>query len=85
MELKAILPFLAVLACPVCMGLMMWLMNKNKGSEQSHSAAIEETPVSPAERLAALCVQQQALEAEIAEATRLAEVEARQANPLSVT
>ena len=64
----------AMLACPIGMGLMMWLMNKNMGSNQSHSTPKDQTA---AERLAALRAQRQTLEAEIAETARIAELEAK--------
>jgi Mn2+/Fe2+ NRAMP family transporter len=52
----------AVLACPLAMGLMLWMMSKNMGSEQAtgshHSAA---------ERLHALQAQRRQLDLEIAE------------------
>jgi hypothetical protein len=59
------------------MGLMMWWMSKNMSSEHGHSTTGQPTPANSAERLAALRTQQQALKTEIAEAERLAELEAR--------
>jgi len=77
MDLNSILRLVAILACPVVMGLMMWWMSKNMNSEQGHSVTGQTTPANSTERLAALRAQQQALKAEIAEAERLAELEAR--------
>ena len=73
----------AVLACPIGMGLMMWMMNKNMGSQPGHSMSGDQQPVRPAERLAALRAQRQALEAEIAETARIAELEAQRESLLA--
>lgn len=72
MELVALLPFIAVLACPIAMGLMMWMMSKNMGGHTDRTTPNEQTP---SEQLAGLRQQRQALEAEIAEVTRIAELE----------
>lgn len=32
MELSTLLLFLAILVCPISMGIMMWKMNKNTGN-----------------------------------------------------
>lgn len=72
MELSTILLLVATLACPIAMGLMMWLMNKNMGGQASSG---HHPPATSQEWLAALRTQQQAVEAEIAEVTRLAEWE----------
>jgi flagellar basal body-associated protein FliL len=77
MDLNSILRLVAIVACPIAMGLMMWWMTKNMNSEQGHSMTSQQTPANSAERLAALRAQQQALKAEIAEAERLAELEAK--------
>lgn len=34
MELSTLLLILAILACPICMDTMMWMMNKNMGNDQ---------------------------------------------------
>jgi len=75
MNPSSLLLLVGVLACPIAMGVMMWLMNKNMGSQ--HSMPDPQTPAKAAERLAALRTQREALEAEIAEVTRLAELEAK--------
>ena len=36
MELSTLLLFLAILICPISMGIMMWKMNKNKDDHQMH-------------------------------------------------
>lgn len=72
MELSTILLLVATLACPIGMGLMMWLMGKNMGGQASVG---HHPPTTSKERLAALRAQQQAVEAEIAEVTHLAELE----------
>jgi hypothetical protein len=74
MELSTILLLVVTLACPIGMGLMMWLMSKNMGGQ---SSADHHPPATSQERLAVLRTQQQALEVEIAEVTRLVELEAQ--------
>ena len=77
MDLSTTIRLVAVLACPVGMGLMIWWMSKNMNSQQGHSTTGAQTPANSAERLAALRAQQQALKAEIAEAEQLAELETK--------
>jgi len=75
MNPSALLLLVGVLACPIAMGVMMWLMNKNMGGQ--HSMPGPQTPANTTERLAALRTQREALEAEVADVTRLAELEAK--------
>ena len=63
----------AMLACPVGMGLMMWMMNKNMGGQKQGHAMPGHT--SEAERLEALRDQRRQLEQEIAEVERIAILE----------
>lgn len=71
MELASILRIVAVLACPVGMGLLMWWMMKGMSGAQNNSTTAQ---LAPADRVAALRAQRQALEAEIAETARLVEL-----------
>lgn len=75
MNPQLLLP-LAMLACPIVMGLTMWWMMKGMNKEQGHPAPTHQTP---AEKLAALRAQRQTLEAEIAETARIAELEVKRA------
>lgn len=77
MEPSTILLFVAALACPIGMGLMMWMMSKQMGGQSGQPMSGHHPSTDSNERLAALRAQQQALEAEIIEATRLAELEAQ--------
>lgn len=70
MELTTLLPILVALACPIGMGLMMWMMGRNMGG-QTMSAAPSE-----ADRLHALHAQRQQLEQEIAEVEKIVALEA---------
>lgn len=73
MELSTLLVFVAVLACPIGMGLMMWMMNRNMaGQQQGHSMP---SPTAASARLDALREQRRQLEAEIAEAEKIAPLE----------
>lgn len=70
MELSNILIFAAVLACPIAMGLMMWMMNKNMGGDSHQSMPGTET-----DSLKALREQRQMLDQEIAETQKIMELE----------
>lgn len=74
MDLSSLLFFTVVLACPIGMGVMMWMMRKKPGD---HAMTGDQMPANPDERLVALRTQRQALEAEIAETSRVAELEAQ--------
>lgn len=69
---------LAILACPIAMGVMMWWMSR----DMSHPSN-QIIPGAAAERLAALRAEQQALEAEITATERLAALETQRTAPLS--
>ena len=58
---------LPIVACPVAMGLMMWWMSRDTGHQGS-----EHQPQSAADQLAAIRIQAQALEAQVAAQKRAA-------------
>jgi len=77
MELSTILIIGAALACPIAMGLMMWMMNRNMSGPQDHSMPGHTSHVSEADRLKSLREQRQRLETEIAETEKIAALEAK--------
>lgn len=64
---------LAVLACPIAMGLMMWMMNKNMSEPADHTTPGD---VSAKERLETLREQRRLLELELEEVEKIAALEA---------
>lgn len=74
MEPTTLLYIGALLACPLGMGLMMWLMHRNMGGQQDHGMS---SPGSQVERLKALREQRHHLEQEIAETEKIATLEAK--------
>jgi len=78
MELSTLFYFIALLACPIGMGTMMWMMGKSKGGQKESALPDGQMTGKPTDaRLAALRARRQALEAEIAEVTELVELETR--------
>ena len=78
MEYSTLIYFIALLACPIGMGAMMWMMGKDMGKQKNQSMSDPQmTTGSSEERLPALRAQRQALETEIIEVTKLGELEAR--------
>lgn len=79
MQPYEILRFVAVLACPIGMGLMMWMMMRNTGDKSMSSQG------SRADRLTVLRQQRQQLEQEIAETEKIAALETEKAALVSST
>ena len=73
MALPTLLLFVAVLAWPVSMGVMMWMMNHSLGSQQPDHSIPSDTGA-PA-RLDALREQRRQLDAEIAVVETIAALE----------
>ena len=70
MELSTILIIGAALACPIAMGLMMWMMNKNMGGDSQQSMSGTDP-----DRLNALRKQRHKLDQEIAEVQKIIDLE----------
>jgi cell division protein FtsB len=69
-----ILIAVAALACPVSMGLLMWIIIRNQGQTQGNMTA---NTAKPEERLAALQAQREAMNKEIAELEKIKVLEAQ--------
>jgi hypothetical protein len=75
MEPQTLLLLVAVLACPIGMGLMMYMMNRNMGGQQGQSMPGHTAHTSEADHLQALREQRRLLEQEIAEAEKIVALE----------
>jgi hypothetical protein len=77
MDANSIFLLVMGLACPIGMGLMMWLMNKQMSHQPEDLSSDKQKHVGAADHLAALRGQRQLLEAEIAELSQIVELEER--------
>jgi hypothetical protein len=75
MDANSIFLLLMGLACPIGMGLMMWLMNKQMGHQPEHVSADKQKPINSADRLTAIQERRRQLEVEIAELSQIVELE----------
>lgn len=75
MDPTTLLILVAALVCPIGMGVMMWMMNRQMGGHEGH--AMPGHPASEADRLLALQAQRRMLEQEIAEAEKIVALEAQ--------
>lgn len=71
------------LACPIGMGLMMWLMNRQMSQHMEPLSSDKQKRFSPVDRLVALQEERRTLDAEIAELSQ--EVERDEQYPLVVS
>lgn len=67
MDANTIFLLVMGLACPIGMGLMMWLMNRQMSQHPEQLSSDKQKRLSPADRLVALQDERRALDAEIAE------------------
>lgn len=74
MEFSTLLLIVAFVACPLAMGAMMWMMNRQMNERSGHTASDR---TSSAARLEALRKRGESLRAEIQELEGVAELEAR--------
>lgn len=83
MDVNTILLVLAAVACPIVMGIMMWWMMRDTSRQGKEPTSEQPLSANAAERLTMLRQQRQVLEAEIAEVTRIAELEAKREQLMS--
>jgi len=74
MDTSTLFIVLAFLVCPIGMGLMMWMMNKNMSEPSDHTTPGD---ISAKERLETLREQRRLLELEIEEVEKIATLEAQ--------
>ena len=84
MQPATVLLLIGVLACPIGMGLMMWMMNRNMGGQPGRTTMGSTANMSDADRLKALREQRRQLELEISEVEKIAALEARKESLASV-
>ncbi|MBZ0294516.1 MAG: hypothetical protein K8L99_18270 [Anaerolineae bacterium] len=83
MDINTLFLLVMGLACPIGMGLMMWLMNKNMSHQPEQSSSDKQKRISAADRLVALHEERRALESEIAELSHEVELDGQRPLPLS--
>lgn len=77
MDPSTLLILLAVVACPIGMGGMLWMMNKNMAQREDPTKTRQPGSVSTDQRLAELRKRREEIESETAELAKIAELEGR--------
>ena len=82
MDLLRFVPLIAAIACPLGMGLMMWLMHRQMNGP-APKLTTGQNSTNPSERLAVLRDQRAALDAEIAATAQMVDLENQRARLLA--
>lgn len=84
MDINNLFLIVAVLACPIIMGLMMWMMMRDTSHQGKEAMPTQPLSTNATDQLTALQQKRQALEVEITEVTRIVELETKRDQLMSV-